>query len=152
MGTRGERLPRSAALDVRFIGFVKTEDFLAEVDVLVVPSLWNDPCPLVIIEAFAQGVPVIGSNRGGIPERIDEDKTGFVFAPEHPETLTAVLERFISGRDEVARMRVETLKRAREFSPKRMVDDYLEVYAKALGATPHRAEPLSPAVLAQRSH
>lgn len=143
---------RAASLDVRFMGFVKTEAFLAEVDVLVVPSLWNDPCPLVIIEAFAQGVPVIGSNRGGIPERIDEDKTGFVFSPEHPETLTVALERFISDRDLLARMNAESLLRARDLSPKRMVDDYLEVYGKALGNTPHREEPVSPPVLAQRGH
>jgi glycosyltransferase involved in cell wall biosynthesis len=146
-----QQLKKHASADIRFMGFARTEAFLSEVDVLVVPSLWNDPCPLVIIEAFAQGVPIIGSNRGGIPERVDEDKTGFVFAPEHPETLTALLERFISERDLVARMRVETLKRSSELSPQRMVDDYLAVYGKALGATPHRREgPLSQAVGAQQ--
>lgn len=143
---------RAASLDVRFMGFVNTEAFLAEVDVLVVPSLWNDPCPLVIIEAFAQGVPVIGSNRGGIPERIDEGKTGFVFSPERPETLTAALERLISDRDLLAHMHAETLLRARDLSPQRMVDDYLEVYGKVLGNTPHGEEPYSPASVAQSGH
>lgn len=143
---------RAASLAVQFVGFVKAEAFLSEVDVLVVPSLWNEPSGMVIIEAFAQGVPVIGSNRGGIPECIEENKTGFLFSPEHPETLTAALERFISDRDLLARMQVDALSRSRELLPKRMIDGYLAVYGKALGDTPHREEPSSPAVLVQRGN
>jgi len=142
----------AGTLDVRFMGFVNAEAFLAELDVLVVPSLWNEPSGLVILEAFAQGVPVIGSNRGGIPECIEENKTGFIFSPEHPETLTAALERCAADRDMLARMQVDALSRSHEVLPKRMIDGYLSVYAKALGRTPPGEEPSSPATLAQRGH
>jgi len=141
---------RAASLDVQFVGFVKAEAFLAEVDVLVIPSLWNEPSGMVIIEAFAQGVPVIGSNRGGIPECIEENKTGFLFSPERPESLTAALERFISDRDLLARMQVDALSKSYDLLPSRMIDGYLAVYEKALGDTPHREEQSSPDALLQR--
>ncbi len=48
-------------------------------DILVCPSRWQEAFGLVIAEAMACGVPVIGSNRGGIPEVISNRETGFLF-------------------------------------------------------------------------
>jgi glycosyltransferase involved in cell wall biosynthesis len=41
---------------------------LAASDVFVMPSVWQEPCPLVILEAVASGLPLIASQNGGIPE------------------------------------------------------------------------------------
>jgi glycosyltransferase involved in cell wall biosynthesis len=46
------------------------EAWYAEIDCLVVPSEWEDPAPLVLNEARARGIPVIGSRTGGIPELV----------------------------------------------------------------------------------
>ena len=43
-------------------------DVYRSADVLVVPSQFDDPCPLVLLEGLASGLPVVGSPRGGIPE------------------------------------------------------------------------------------
>lgn len=53
---------------------------LAQYDYLVVPSQWLETGPLVILEAFAAKVPVIGSNLGGIAERIDHGVNGLLVA------------------------------------------------------------------------
>ncbi len=45
----------------------------------ITPSEWYENCPMSIIESKALGTPVIGSDLGGIPELIDEGKTGIIF-------------------------------------------------------------------------
>ncbi|MBV8713460.1 MAG: glycosyltransferase [Chloroflexi bacterium] len=51
---------------------------LAEYDVLAVPSRWLETGPLVVLEAFAAGVPVIGSNLGGIAELVTDGVDGLL--------------------------------------------------------------------------
>ena len=45
---------------------------LQQVAIAVIPSLWEDPCPLSVIEAMANGCAVAASRRGGIPQLLDE--------------------------------------------------------------------------------
>lgn len=53
----------------------------------IVASEWYENCPMSIIESKALGTPVIGSNLGGIPELIDENKTGLIFEAGNKEQL-----------------------------------------------------------------
>lgn len=56
---------------VIFTGFVpyqKMQECYAIADFVVLPSVWNDPAPLTVIESMACGLPVITTNSGGIPE------------------------------------------------------------------------------------
>ena len=71
---------QAAGLPVRFMGAFdreRTADVYAQIDVLVVPSLWLENSPLVIHEAFMAGVPVVGARIGGIADlggRKDQDR------------------------------------------------------------------------------
>ena len=56
---------------VVFTGFISYEEiykFYAIADIAVLPSIWNDPAPLTVIESMATGLPIITTNSGGIPE------------------------------------------------------------------------------------
>ncbi len=68
---------------------------LASLDLLVVPSVWEENSPLVIREAFAAGVPVVASRIGGIPETVEEGAGGVLFEPGDLDDLTCVLRRLI---------------------------------------------------------
>jgi glycosyltransferase involved in cell wall biosynthesis len=74
VGGRGpleERVRSTPGVD--YAGWVagrEKEELLARVDCLVVPSEWKDPAPLVVNEARARGIPVIGARAGGIPELV----------------------------------------------------------------------------------
>ena len=67
---------------VEFIGY-KTGRKLAEIiekaAFVVVPSEWYENCSMSVLESMAFGKPVIGSRVGGIPEQIEDEKTGFLF-------------------------------------------------------------------------
>jgi glycosyltransferase involved in cell wall biosynthesis len=68
---------------------------LAEVDALVVPSLWFENSPLTIHEALLAGVPVIASNLGGMAEYVEHGRTGLLFRTGDVEDLRERLEWFI---------------------------------------------------------
>lgn len=83
---------RYASERIRFLGYCRPEEFFPTVDVLVVPSLCCDNLPGVVIESLAYSIPVIGSRRGGIPEMVEEGRNGYLFEPERPDELAALLE------------------------------------------------------------
>src|SRR5260370_25695809 len=72
---------------VSFLGHVVPADFLQSIDILVVPSKWNEPFGRVIVEAYSHGVAVVGANTGGIPEGIEPDSyLVFYIHQPHPPT------------------------------------------------------------------
>ncbi|WP_067984669.1 glycosyltransferase family 4 protein [Neptuniibacter pectenicola] len=83
---------------IKFLGQVPPADFYNSVDLVVVPSLWNDTLPGVVFESFIFGKPVIGSDRGGIPEMITDGVNGFVFDPESDGQLLSLMNNIISNR------------------------------------------------------
>lgn len=74
---------------------------LAAVDAVVAPSR-RDPCPMVVVEALAAAVPVIGAQVDGIPEFVAEGRNGFLAPPDDPVELAAAIGRFLAL-DSVAR-------------------------------------------------
>jgi glycosyltransferase involved in cell wall biosynthesis len=101
-----------------------------DIDVLVVPSLYVETGPFVVLEAQAAGVPVIGSNLGGIAERVEPGRNGLLFPVGDGGALAEILVRL--WRDP---MQLEQL---RPTDPVRTVEDVaretLETYHAIAGA------------------
>jgi glycosyltransferase involved in cell wall biosynthesis len=73
---------------VVFTGWMdEMEKVYGALDMVVVPSLHEEPFGLVNIEAMASGVPVIATRVGGIPEIVIDRKTGFLVEKEKPEQI-----------------------------------------------------------------
>lgn len=70
----------------------KVYALVAGLDALVMPSRW-EAMPLVAMEAMQLGVPVIGSDRGGIPEIIRHNRDGLIFSLDEPNALADILQR-----------------------------------------------------------
>jgi glycosyltransferase involved in cell wall biosynthesis len=68
--------------------------FLAAVDVLAVPS-YDEGLPRVVLEAMAMEVPVVASNVGGIPEAVQDARTGLLVPPGNADALAAALDRIL---------------------------------------------------------
>ena len=72
---------KDIAQNIIFTGFVPYHiipDYLQMADVAVIPSVWDDPLPTTVLEAQSMGIPIIASNRGGIPEEIGKDNAVIV--------------------------------------------------------------------------
>ena len=78
---------------VEFVGYVKPNEFLKTIDILVVPSLWDEPLGMVAIEALANGIPVITSGKGGLSESVKHDVNGLICPPEQSNSLGEAIVR-----------------------------------------------------------
>ncbi len=68
----------AAGADVRFTGRLASGDLAGlrrRAAVVLAPSRWEEPCPYSVLEALAAGVPVLASDRGGLPEMVGEGAT-----------------------------------------------------------------------------
>ena len=78
---------------------------LAQLDVLVVPSVWAENSPFVIREALAAGVPVVASRIGGIPESVTDGVNGLLFTPGSVDDLHRALRRLLDEPGLLERLR-----------------------------------------------
>lgn len=72
-------------------------NILDELDLVVVPSVWWENSPLVLLRALAHNIPAIVANLGGMTEVVRDGVDGFVFEAGSPDSLAAVLQKI--GRD-----------------------------------------------------
>lgn len=69
------------------------EEAYAGLDIVVIPSRFEDPAPNVCIEAMAAGMPVVATRVGGIPELVADGETGFLVEKENPEQIAECILR-----------------------------------------------------------
>lgn len=79
--------------NIEFVGYVNSTEFLAEIDVLVVPSLWEEPLGMVAIEALANHVPVIANKRGGLQETVKDGINGLYCYNSDPDSLSSAMRQ-----------------------------------------------------------
>lgn len=97
--------------------------------VQVVTSECFENAPLVVLEAMASGIPVVGSNRGGIPELIEDGASGYLFEPGNPDDLESKLRSVLD--DNILRQKMGELGKelfATKFTAKKHASDILRVY------------------------
>lgn len=105
-----------ARSNILFLGFAQPESFFAKIDALVVPSLWEEPMPRVIFEGFANGVPSLVSNVGGMPEIVREGETGWIFPANDEQALGALLKKLQQHAWAASRLASNCCEKGVEFS------------------------------------
>ena len=127
---------RSKYPDADFLGYKEGEqldEIIAKSAFVVVPSEWYENCSMVVLEAMSMGKPIIGSRIGGIPEQVEDGKTGLLFEMGNVDELTEKM-KILSQKQ---KMRAEFGKAAREkleaeYSLSRHCKDLLELYNSLL--------------------
>jgi glycosyltransferase involved in cell wall biosynthesis len=117
---------------ITFLGFTPTEKFFQGIDVLIVPSLWHDPNPLVVLEALAWGTPVIAAQRGGIPEAVKEGKTGFLFDPACPGELTSLIHKFLKKPSLIPELAPQCWSLGKKYDPRKICQQYASFFKSFL--------------------
>lgn len=103
-GADSSQLEKEIVSDSRihYLGFKTTselDNIYRSADILLVPSDWDEPFGRVVIEGNSNGLPVIGSNRGGIPEIIRTTGGGKIFDISKISSLTESMVEFIEMPD-----------------------------------------------------
>lgn len=96
-----------ALKNVEFLGQVQGNELdklFNKCTFVVVPSLWFENFPYVMMEANARAKAVIGSDKGGIPEYIIEGETGFVFPAKDSEKLAELIQKLFENPSQAKRM------------------------------------------------
>jgi glycosyltransferase involved in cell wall biosynthesis len=100
-------------------------------DLFVLPSLF-EPFGIVLLEAMASGLPIVASRVGGIPEVVEEGKTGLLVEPGNPEELRKALETLLSDTNLRNRMGQAGRERAVLFSWTTIVPQIQKVYEEVI--------------------
>ena len=107
---------------------------MADVDVVAVPSLWDEAFPYTILEAMAAGKPIVASRVGGIPEVVEDGVTGRLFERGEASGFANVLAELGGDRANLAKMgdRGREVQRS-EYTIPKMAERIDSVYRIALG-------------------
>lgn len=132
----GEFMLRERAkgiLGIEFLGYQTGDAWeraLQGAKALVIPSIWHENMPYVVLEALSRGKPVIASRMGGIPERIREGENGWLFEAGNADDLVRAIRSLMLSPDPVllARAAYESVADAR---PEAYYQKLLSLYRAA---------------------
>jgi glycosyltransferase involved in cell wall biosynthesis len=108
--------------NLTYHGYVSDDElaqFRRESTAAVVPSIWMENSPITIYESFAVGLPVIGSDIGGLPELVADGKRGYLFEPQDTGGLVTAIEQV---KNDDRTLRENALQWAKQRTVERHVD------------------------------
>ncbi len=132
-----KKINKEGVKNIELIGFKQGDELLELIrnsSFVIVPSEWYENNPLTVIEAYANGKPVIASNIGGLPEIVRDYETGYLFEMKN----TAQLKSVIDKASQISQPEYEHLSNnARKFAEENFQEDnhynkLMEIYTQAI--------------------
>ncbi len=117
---------------VEFIDFMaNTQDIYQWADLVIVPSKKPEPFGRIAIEAMSLGKPVVAANHGGLPEIVDDKKSGFLFQPNDIQSFIDCIRSYLANRDLLRHHGTKSLELFQErFSTKKMNEKLDEIFKR----------------------
>jgi glycosyltransferase involved in cell wall biosynthesis len=116
-------------------GFVdrdRLKDWLRTAALLSLPSL-EDNCPMTVLEAAAANVPVVAANVGGVPDLVENGKTGLLCDPNDAASMGGTVGKILSQPELARALAAEAGRQAQErFHPAVIARRHLEIYQEVL--------------------
>jgi glycosyltransferase involved in cell wall biosynthesis len=124
---------------IDWVGFSRDVNAeLAKMDLFVLPSLFGEGLPMVVLEAMAAGVPVVGTRVEGVPEAIRNERDGLLANANDPDDLARKINSILHGDYGWSALRSSAMSRhAKRFSDAAMAAGVAAVYDELV----ERAEP-----------
>ena len=125
---------------VTWTGFTRNvTDELLKMDLFVLPSLFGEGLPMVILEAMTAGVPIVATRVSGIPEAIRDGCDGVLVEPGDAEDLARAIAAVIRGDYDWSATQASAMARhASKFSDRAMAAGVAAVYRELLDPKPSR--------------
>ena len=119
---------------VFFTGFIhnsKMPQIHAMSDIAVIPSIYDDPAPLVVMECMASGLPIITTDSGGIPEYIGNDNCICVKRDNNIiKNLEIALDSLITNDEYRKNLGQKAQQYAQQFNKERFYNDFINIINK----------------------
>ena len=127
-----ETIINKSKRNIVFTGFIHQTDlykYYSIADVAVMPSLFQDPAPLVSIETQATGTPLIATRVGGIPEYIGNEDCGIlVEQDEHlVENLRNKIDFLLENEEVCENMKVQERKHAQNYTTSLYYENFTKI-------------------------
>jgi glycosyltransferase involved in cell wall biosynthesis len=119
---------------IDWIGFTRNVSReLAKINLFVLPSLFGEGLPMVVLEAMAAGLPVVASHVEGVPAAVMHRETGLLVEPGSVSQLARSIEEIIEGEINYCELsRGARTRHAEQFSDTRMAEGVADVYRQVL--------------------
>jgi glycosyltransferase involved in cell wall biosynthesis len=123
-----ERLGLVEAID--WIGFTRgVNRELTKMDLFVLPSLFGEGLPMVVLEAMAAGLPVVATHVEGVPEAVVHRQTGLLVEPGSVSQLALAIQEIVAGKIDYAQLSHGARRRHAElFSDTKLAAGVADVY------------------------
>lgn len=133
------RVKDSASESVAVLGRrepLQVAEEMTRAEFMVMPSEWYEGFPMTIVEAFAQGLPVIASRLGAMAEIIEDNVTGLHFIPGDAEDLARKVRWAREHPEEMGRMGVHASRvYEKKYTPETNYRKLMEIYDGAIAET-----------------
>lgn len=128
-----QRLLESESENVIFTGFVpydKIPELYAISDIVVIPSMWDDPAPLTVIEALTSGKPLITTESGGIPEYANENCAIILGRDNIITTLSQSIDDLLHEKDKCNKLSERAFEQTRNWNVETYFNDFFTLMNK----------------------
>jgi glycosyltransferase involved in cell wall biosynthesis len=118
-----------------FVGYLAGEDLAAAYasgDAFLFPSS-TETLGLVLLEAMAAGCPVVGANRGGIPDIVNDGENGCLYDPDQPRSLISAVERLLGDGATRSQLRQAARQEAERWGWSGATEQLRSYYRQVLG-------------------
>jgi glycosyltransferase involved in cell wall biosynthesis len=133
------QIQTEAPKNFEFCGYLKgnfLDNFYSNSQLIVIPSIWYEVFPMIILEAMIRGKPVICSRTGGLPEIVEDGITGLLFEPGNAKDLAEKI-RYLWERPELCRKMGQAGrdKAMQSYSTEKYYVSLMAIYEKAIKVT-----------------
>ena len=124
------------ASNVKFMGAVPNDEmpqYFSAADIIVLPSVWQEPFSRVVIEAMALGKAIIATKTGGSVEAISNGSNGVLVKPKNSKEIADAINYLLENPKEAARLGKNASQfAARNFSGKAVAKKHLQFYKEII--------------------
>lgn len=126
-----KKLAESLKDKIEFTGYIEYKmmpELYALADIVVIPSMWEDPAPLTVIESLTSGNALITTNSGGIPEYADPISSIIIKRDELlVDNLCDELTHLIDSKEKRNKMQAEVIEKTKNWTVESFYDDFCQL-------------------------
>ena len=128
-----ESLIRKYPNKIKFTGYIENKNvwiYHQCADCMAVPSMWEEPAALTLIEGLTSGLPLVVTDSGGMIEEVDENCAIIVRRKNVVNELSNAFQLLSNNKQLLAKMGLASFERSKFFSREKFYKDYIEIFER----------------------